>query len=66
MSKNEIVEVDVDIVNVTEGAFLVSDGDNEGWVGRSLVANDDKNEFEAGDTVTLHIPQWKAEELGFV
>lgn len=66
MTRDATTEVFVEIVNVTDGAFLVSDGDHEGWVGKSLVANDDKNEIEIGDSLHLEIPLWKAEELELV
>ena len=65
MSKDEIVEVCVDILRDSGKAFLVSDGDIEVWIPRKWVENrDDINE---GDSVVdIRLPFWKAEDLELV
>jgi hypothetical protein len=67
-SNDEIVEVYVDIEHETDESFLVSDGDNEGWVAKSLIENyrDNRDDFEVGAYVQMDIPLWKAKELELV
>jgi len=61
-------EVEVEVLIVKEGALYVTDGDNEGWVPKSLIDDDGDitAESSVGDEGTLILPQWKAEELEFV
>ena len=64
----ELADVDVDVLAVGDNAIPVSDGDNEGWVAKSLIDEESNitGESEKGDSGNLVIPQWKAEELEFV
>jgi len=63
-----MAEIDVEVKAKGEAALLVTDGDTEGWVPFSLI--DEESDINAksvrGDTGTLIIPQWKAEELELV
>lgn len=56
-----MLEIFVHVVKETEGAFLVSDGEVEVWIPRSLVRNAD--EVVEGEDMEIVIPLWKAEEL---
>lgn len=64
----DMAEIDVEVVARGEAALLVTDGDTKGWVPFSLI--DDESDIDekssGGDTGTLIIPQWKAEELELV
>jgi len=61
-------EINVPVKRHGEAALLVTDGDAEGWVAYSLI-NDESDitkDSDVGETGTLIIPQWKAEEIGLV
>lgn len=66
--KNETAEVDVEVLVVKDGALYVSDGDTQAWVPKSLIDDDSDitKDSKVGDSGTLILPQWKAEELGLV
>lgn len=64
MSRNELVDVDVEVLRETDAALLVlgPEGD-EVWVPRSQI--DDSSEVsEPGDSGVLVIPRWLAEAKG--
>jgi len=65
---NEMVEVDVEVLAQGEKAVKVTDGDKEAWIPHSLIKDDSTIgvDSKTGDSGTLAIPQWKAEEVGFV
>jgi hypothetical protein len=68
MSRNSKTEVDVEVLRVSQAALLVTDGDQEVWIPFSLIDDDSDitAESEAGDSGTLIIPEWKAEEAGLI
>ena len=51
-------EVTAELKRETDGAYLISDGDNEVWVAKSLC------EWDGRQTFTM--PEWKAMELGLI
>jgi len=61
--RDEDVEIDVTVINETEFAVLVNDGDIEAWVPKSEIK--DYSEVPHKDT-TITIPEWLAIEKGFI
>ena len=57
--------IDLEIRRETEKALHLSDGVIEGWVAKSLIENYD-DDWEIGQTVEVEIPEWLAEDLGWV
>lgn len=67
--QEETVEVDVELVYKTEEAVLVSEGQVEGWIPKSLIAKpnrEDVDEMDLGTWFKIEIPEWKAIEVEFV
>jgi hypothetical protein len=65
---SETAEIDVEVVATRETAIMVTDGDVKVWIPHSLIHEDSSitADSEKGDSGTLVIPQWKAEEAGLV
>jgi len=61
---NEEVELELELLHQTDDAYLLSDGDTEAWVPRSLVSSLEEGDDE--DTVIVTIPEWLAKEKGLV
>lgn len=57
-------EITLEIKHKTEQAFLLTDGDNDGWFPMSLIDWEEPDEI--GDTTTFYIPEWKLEQEGFI
>ncbi len=56
------VELELEVVHETADAILVFDGDDQIWIPKSLL-----DEWpEVGETKTIEIPEWFAEEKGLV
>ena len=68
MSTNNWASIEVEVVAISDGAVLVSDGDEEVWVPFSLISRDSDigAESERGESGTLIIPEWKAYELELI
>lgn len=67
MSKNDsarLWEGPVDIRHTTEDAILVSDGDREVWIPKSLVESPEIDELIVGASIDLVIPDWLATREG--
>jgi hypothetical protein len=65
----EYAEIDAEVLVMHDKSMLVTDGDTEDWVPYSLIKDEESDLTEnssKGDTGLLVLPQWKAEELGFV
>lgn len=68
MSK-QLYSFTVEFVYSTNKAVCVSDGISEIWIPKSQIAFPDHKEFEdmlKGDTFTLMIEEWLAEQKGFI
>jgi hypothetical protein len=63
--RDKKAEIVLDIVAISEGALLLSDGDRQEWIPKSLVDNFDKN-WEADTTKKLVIPVWKLRQAEFI
>ena len=63
MSK-ELIELSLDLVKMSNEALLVSDGDNEAWLPKSLIEYDE--EPDRGDSIDIKLPEWLAIEKGFI
>lgn len=63
MNSSDTVELELDLKHETEDAYLVSDGDEDVWLPKSLVRSVDELE---GDTVLITIPEWLAKDRGLV
>jgi hypothetical protein len=61
---DETIDIFVEILEETNDAFCISDGDREGWIGKTLVAN--LEDIEGCKSGEIRIPVWKAEELEMV
>tara|TARA_Y100000310_G_scaffold57230_1_gene52439 strand:+ start:1468 stop:1668 length:201 start_codon:yes stop_codon:yes gene_type:complete len=61
-------EVDVEVIRTTELALLVTEGETEEWVPKSVLDDEgDINDASSvGDEGTMILPQKMAEEKGFV
>jgi len=57
-SESEIVEIEADLVHETPRAYLVSDGDRECWLPKSLTQYDGHGTFA--------IPEWLAMREGLI
>ena len=63
-SDKNYIEITVDIKHETERAYLISDGDNEAWIPKSQLEDDP--EHVSGETYTIIIPEWLAQDKGLV
>jgi hypothetical protein len=62
-------EIDVEVLGLGEDAMLVTDGEEQGWVPYDLLDKDESTVgkySELGETGTIALPEWKANELGLV
>ena len=60
-----MIEVDVKIIHKTENAILVTDDEvKEVWLPKSQVTT--HQNYDIGDTLTIEIPEWVAEEKGLI
>lgn len=67
MSHNDTIEVAVEIMGETDKALLVSDtGDRDDavWIPKSQIEYPDGS--KRGDTVTIEMPEWLAEDKGLI
>lgn len=53
-----LANIDAEFIYETDSAFLISDGDTEMWVPKSMCEWDGKTQFT--------MPEWKALELGLI
>jgi len=66
MAKQKFVEIDLELLNETEKAFRVTDGDLYCWIAKSMIQNYEEDEWLIGNTETMLIPLWLAEEEGLI
>ena len=66
MTKEQYVELDLEILNETEKAFRVTDGDIYCWIAKSQIQNYEEDEWSVGDTETMILPEWLAEDEGLI
>ena len=57
MSKRELVDIEAELRGETDTAFRLYDGKTTEWVPKSLVERDGK---------TFTMPEWLAQEKGFI
>jgi hypothetical protein len=63
MIMDKIVEIDVELIAVTDMAVFVDEGKEDPvWIPKSQTQNEDIDEMQIGDTFTLEIPEWLALE----
>ena len=65
MPKQEYVELDLEIVNETDEAFRITDGDVYCWIAKSKIQNYDED-WTQGQTELMVIPIWIAEKEGLI
>jgi hypothetical protein len=63
--KDQVVELDLEILSETDKALRVSDGDEFCWVAKSLIKNYEEV-WEVGNTLEMQIPEWLAEQLNLI
>jgi RNase P/RNase MRP subunit p29 len=61
-SSNKTVEIEGEVVHETEKAILFNVDGIEEWVPKSQIEEED---FEAGDSMTITIPEWLAKVKGW-
>ena len=61
------VEIDLDIVAMTDGAVLCDDGDDEYWIPRSCIEDGEDIDYDDIEkTLTLNVAEWFAEKEGLI
>ncbi len=67
VDNKNFVDIMVEIVHDADKlkAILVSDGDHEEWVPKSLIEGIDRGNGD-GKTVIITIPEWLAKDKGFI
>lgn len=60
-----MIDITVKIEKETPRAYLVSDGAVKEWIPKSQIECT-QTLINEGDTVTIEIPEWLAEEKGFI
>lgn len=63
---SETVEIEVEILKITDLAILVDDGDRRPWLSKSLLRKDEIEDCEEGDALKLTIPVWLAMQEGLI
>lgn len=58
------IDIDLDIEYETDDALLATDGVQKEWLPKSLIDYPDTE--GPGDTCTITMPEWLAEEKGFI
>lgn len=61
---NDTVWIDVDIINETDKAWLLSDSKTQEWVAKSQILDWEDEPF-VGASTAVELPTWLAEEKGF-
>ncbi len=62
MVNKEEVELELELVHQTDSAYLLSDGDVEEWIPKSLVSSMEDGDEE--NMVIVTMPEWLATEKG--
>ena len=63
----EWVELDVEVLWKTEMAIKIEEGEvNDVWIPLSQIKDVDPDELEVGQSRTIEIPEWLAEEKGLI
>jgi hypothetical protein len=65
MAKEEYLELDLEILNETDEALRVTDGDIYCWIAKTKIQNYDEDWTE-GQTPLMVIPIWIAEKEGLI
>ena len=60
------VTIEAEVIVDTDGAWLLNDGDTDGWVSKSQGKCLDSDEPEVGRVHEFELPEWMAVERGFV
>ncbi len=61
---NRMIDLCLEIIAETEAAFKVTDGFVTNWIPKSQVEL--QGCCEPGDTVVFDMPEWLAEDKGFI
>jgi hypothetical protein len=61
---NDPIEITAEIIHETDAALLLNDGTGETWVPKSQISYPDG--AGAGDTVEVTMPEWLAQDRGFI
>lgn len=63
-NRDDLVEIQVEVIGESEFAFFVSDGTYDEWIPRSAIENVD--EVSVNYEGTIFIPEWLALEKGLI
>ena len=61
---NKMIDITVEIIHETDAAFLVNDGDEDVWVPKSQIENNE--DLYVGCCDVIYIPVWLALDKGFI
>jgi hypothetical protein len=64
--KDKYVDIEVEIKHETNAALLVSDGDKDGWLPKSLIKDKSQLVYGKCDVKTITVPEWIAKSKGFI
>ena len=62
----EYASLDVEIIHISGGAVLCNDGDQEGWIPKSVIEDWDDDSYSVGDQAELEVEEWFAEKEGWI
>ena len=67
MGSRDHVDVCVEVIKVTDRAYLLKDveSEEEAWIPISLCDRDDLTDDDIGEELDVGIQEWKLEELGW-
>lgn len=66
LESKEFVEISCQVRIKTDKAICINDGANEAWIPRSQIEDPDPEDMQIGETITLLIPEWLANEKGLI
>lgn len=64
-TRKRMVEVEVEVKIERPASILVTDGDTEAWIPKSLIGETSEVQGES-DSGMLLIPEWKAKDAGLI
>jgi len=60
------VEFTCEVINRTDLAYLLNDGDSEEWIPKSQMSNENIFYKDGVEYIDFEIPEWLAKEKGLV
>lgn len=60
----DTIELEVEILAISNQSILIADGDTEAWLLKKLIPESET--FRVGDEVVITIPVWHAKDRGVI